>query len=485
MLVYANHLTIHGDDAELAVFKAIGGWLKEQLGFGLHPDQLKRDGEFDGHKGEARSWLRIYATDENQPKLYAWVLKNTDETVRGRQWVTELGARISKDTIELSCIVKTEETSTLVAAPVMASRPRVIGYIVSNVQHSSHAEFSNFVPGVDSKVVGRDKSSYQELRSEILRPDRDYPLVLVSPTWSGEYLITVPELQQRLVGLAQVYEIDREFNSYEMAEVVGENRSAWRGAINILYAPTQTGIVRNKLFRALEIEDWGTTQHERISHILAWVTNTTNVLRSRKRVRPEGVTQLALRRRLTLARETVYQMDLAQLREEMEKTVGLAAKEAEWINTLWKENSALESEVVDLKTRLDSERESQKKQNFKIEALKAQLENAGAGRSNTVDIDGLLRLVSSADPPTPLECIEAIEEIYGDKCVVLESAKESAEDMDRFVHGRRLLDMLKKLATEYRTKLIEGGDNEARKIFGNNEYAAKESETVMANKTLR
>jgi hypothetical protein len=75
--------------------------------------------------------------------------------------------------------------------------------------------------------------------------------------------------------------------------------------------------------------------------------------------------------------------------------------------------------------------------------------------------------------------------MYGDKCIVLDSAKESARDMDRFEHGRRLLDMLRRLVTDYRSRLIEGGDNEARKVFGNNECAAKESETVMGNQAMR
>ena len=45
MLVYATRLRVQGADAEWAVFKAVGGWLKEQLGFGLPADQLKQDGE--------------------------------------------------------------------------------------------------------------------------------------------------------------------------------------------------------------------------------------------------------------------------------------------------------------------------------------------------------------------------------------------------------------------------------------------------------
>jgi hypothetical protein len=68
---------------------------------------------------------------------------------------------------------------------------------------------------------------------------------------------------------------------------------------------------------------------------------------------------------------------------------------------------------------------------------------------------------------------------------VLKNAKQSAGNMDQFEHGRRLLDMLRRLVTEYRSKLIERGDNEARKAFANNEYAAMESETVMQNHRLR
>jgi hypothetical protein len=101
MLVYANHLTFQGAGAEEAIFKAIGAWFNEQLGFGLHPDQLRREGEFNGYRGDMRSWLRIHATNEEEPELYAWILKNPDETVRGRQWITELGLKRYGDT---SCV---------------------------------------------------------------------------------------------------------------------------------------------------------------------------------------------------------------------------------------------------------------------------------------------------------------------------------------------------------------------------------------------
>ncbi len=485
MLVYANHLIFQGAGAGEAIFKAIGGWLKEQLGFGLHPDQLRREGEFNGHRGDMRSWLRVHATNEEEPELYAWVLKNPDETVRGRQWITELGLKSYGGILELSCVVKTEEHSTLISTPVMASRPRVIGYVVNNVEQADDAEFAAPASGVGVKAVGQDSDSYHALLAEIERRDRDSPIVLVSPTRDGEYLFNVIDLQEKLVGLGQVVQVAREFNSYEMAEVIGQPRSAWNGAANILYPPMQTGLVRTRLFLWDEIVGWGDTQHARTSQILAWVTNNTNVLRLRKHVRPEGVMQLALRRRLQAVRERSDQMNASQLREEVDKTSRLVAEQAEWINALEDGNTALESEVSDIKAKWEEERENLKKQNFVIQALKNNLENAGSGRTSDLDAEGLLNLACSPDPPTPLECVEIIESIYGDKCTVLESAKDSARDMNLFSLGRRLLDMLRRLVTEYRIKLLEGGDNEARKVFGKNEYAAKESESVMANNTMR
>jgi hypothetical protein len=379
MLVYANHLSFQGTGAEEAIFKAIGGWLKEQLGFGLHPDQLTQEGEFNGYRGDMRSFLRIYATNEEQPELYAWVLKNPDETVRGRQWITELGLKSYGGALELSCIVKTDEHSTLVASPVMASRPRVIAYVVNNVQQADDAEFAASVSGVTVKAVGQDRDSYRGLLAEIERRDRDCPIILISPTSDGEYLFNITDLQQKLVGLGQVVQVSRDFNSYEMAEVIGQHRSAWSGAVNILYTPSQSGFVRNRLFRSDEIVGWGDTQHDRISQMLAWVTNNTNVLRLRKRIRPEGVMQLALRRRFQAVRARGDQMDAAQLREELDKASRLVAEQAEWINTLEDGNTDLESELSDTKERLGDERESLKNQNYVIQALKNQLDNAGGG----------------------------------------------------------------------------------------------------------
>jgi hypothetical protein len=382
MLVYANHFSFQGEDAEEAIFKAIGGWLKEQLGFGLHPDQMRHEGEFNGYRGEMRSWLRVYATDEEEPALYAWVLNNPDETVRGRQWITEIGLKRAGDNIDLSCVVKTDEHSTLAArSPVIASRPRVIGYIAHNIQQAEKASFSPSAGAVEVKSVGEDIDSYRALSAEIERRDRNCALVILSPTRDGGYLLNAADLQQKLIGLGQIVEVSPEFNSYDMADAIGQQRSAWSGAVNVLYTPQPAGFVRNRLFLSDEIVGWGSTQHERTSQLLAWVTNNTNISRMREHVRPEGVMQLALRRRMLAARAKSEHMNAAQLRVELDGAAKQAAEQAKYFDELVDENSQLETRISEFKDDLEEAKDELGKKEFTIQSLKEQLARAGGSRA--------------------------------------------------------------------------------------------------------
>lgn len=174
----------------------------------------------------------------------------------------------------------TEEQSTLVRTHIDATRPKVIGYVLRNVIESSSAHIAEDVPGITVKRVGTEASDYVAFKAEIERANRDFPLVLVSPTADGRYLINTSHLQDALFGLAQVVEVTPNFDSFEMEEHLGKVWSAWQGAINILQTPRSNGFVHGSLLRASEIEAIGERQGERVSYILARVTHNTNVPRS-------------------------------------------------------------------------------------------------------------------------------------------------------------------------------------------------------------
>ena len=84
---------------------------------------------------------------------------------------------------------------------------------------------------------------------------------------------------------------------------------------------------------------------------------------------------------------------------------------------------------------------------------------------------------------TPSLCLNVIQELFPNNIIVLPSAFDSSMKISQFKNCPKLLLSLHKLCTEYRVAFLEKGDNEAKKVFGDN-YAANESETVENNKEL-
>jgi hypothetical protein len=121
---------------------------------------------------------------------------------------------------------------------------------------------------------------------------------------------------------------------------------------------------------------------------------------------------------------------------------------------------------------------------FKLDQLRQQLQS-GAASPALLDAALFMDLASRADQPSPKECLDAVVNAYPERVVVLDSAYESARKHGDFDSGRRLLAMLNKLATSFVDKMLEGGDDRARRCFANSEYAATESEGTQNNKDMR
>lgn len=484
MLVYANQLQVHGAASESVVFRAIGGWLKEQLGFGLRPDLLLSSGVHKGQRGELPSRLHIFSCYDGEPALCAWVLKHGDAAVRGRRWTVEVGVKKSAGTLEVSCVVKTDEGSTLVSTPVSASQPRVIRYIVNNVAATKEAAFPEAVPGEILRTVGEDRDSYRAFSYDIHRRERDAAIVLVSPTREGAYLVSPTELQNTLIGLANVVRVLPGSNTYEMADELGRRMSAWDGAVRVLSIPSPSGEVRSRLFLSDDIRTWGENP-QRISRVLAWVTVTTNVPRLREHVRPEGVRLLSTRRRMETLRASAVEMKEAEGRQALIEASRQAEEEQERVfDGIAEENQILLNEISRLEDELADTREELRHTNFRLRSVKTQLSSADTEQHVDFDPDHLLRLVARKGQPSPSECLDIVDQYHRDKCTVLDSARRSARKSP-FINGCELLRLLIRLVTSYRAGLREGGDSKAREVFGRGEYAAKESESVMASPTLR
>ena len=485
MLVYANQMTFSGKDAEEAVFKAVEKWFEEKLGSNLGSSFLKEGGVHDG-RGDFPTQLKIYTATEQTPKLYSWVLTESDQSVHGRQWHTELGLKVLGSAVEFSCILKTEDRSAMISIRVMASKPRVIGYVIENICDSGDASFDGQFIGDAVKKVGEDHHSYVSFLAEIERKERHYPLVLISPGLNRKYLINPSHLQEQLVGLAQVVGVVHKFDRYEMKGILGTQWSAWDGSVNVIGMPEPNGHAGSRCFLAQEIEDWGVTQQDRVSRLLARITNDTNMAQRMNRIRPADVMH-ASRKRSEVTRMQIHKMQVEELRDELAKAQDDVNGQKEHIKQLKDENDKLEWEGLEIIGQLDEAKDDVKNKTFENYSLKEQLKNLETQEFFDYDPEYLVDLFLNKEKLNPEECLTFIGKLFKDNCVILPSARKSAKNANAFRNGKKLLGMLKKLVVEYRQALIEGkeGDAQANSIFGTKGFAARESQLVMGDKKKR
>ena len=176
--------------------------------------------------------------------------------------------------------------------------------------------------------------------------------------------------------------------------------------------------------------------------------------------------QIAMRRYLqnlhNRATETTasnYQTQLEKLTEDVKDGKAFIADLDSYSDDLKEENENLESS-------LEEARNTVSQKEYEIQGLKAQLKHAGEQKNHQSEIALLVDIARKKSQPSPAQCLQVIQGLYGDRCTVLDTGRQSALKASRFVHGRRLLDLLVRLVTEYRDALLQGGDSRARHCFG-------------------
>lgn len=472
MLVYANRIDLTGRNPAGQVLRAISRWVGEKVEARVSIPDLVTGRPLSGPRGVT---FRGYAATDDAARVYSWILKHPDRVTRGRQWITELGLRDYDNRAEFTCVVKTDELSTLVQEAVSASRPRLIRFLLDCVDKAEGVQFAGGTPGTSLKWVGDSHDSYRGLDVTIRDSSRECPLVLVSPFNDGTYAVDPESLQSMLFGLAQVVGVRDGFDTYDMEEVLGRRYAAWGGALNIIKAKQRDGRVFSRLVRPPELEGVGEGRFAIEQYVLGLVTHATNVTRVRASITPERVRALAMQQRLQQRREAAGDKD-ESLKELLEEALNENTDLLSQLDEAGRERDTLQMTILEKDDRLEALDDEIRRLQFRQDAT-AKV-GGTAGHEATPGRDQLLAIAASSAGPTPREVLECISAAYPGQIVILDSAIASADEVSEFEQGRRLLDMLRRLVTEYLHRFCAGGDNEARTVFTSSEYAAQESETV-------
>lgn len=480
MLVYANSFFFEPDNGPEQIIEVVAKWAGQRaksyvdaarLGEGIRELKLK-----DGSSLSSRATV----SDDKQiiyPYFFSARLSHRDEKVSGRKWNTEVGLRqeAAGKPVECSLLLKTDEVSARVTAPIHVTRPKLVEQLIKTCNPIGQT------PGLVVKQLNEE--SAPAFLSEVERDERVHPIVLISPARDSAYPVEPDRLRSILVGLADVVDVPASVDTFAIEEIVGRRYMAFGGAVNIVF-PARKGdrgwFCETVLLRPDEIADILTGGNTLESEVLAAITHRTNLPYSWRHISQEMVGQALLRAQLARVIERAKDGDHS-------------AELAEYISLLETADNELQAKDNEL-ARMRSEYESKEQEARKLQADIANLKHALRGlQANDDDQEELIEALAPLreaiaavlkGSPSLQQIVELISTLYADRVVFLDTALNSAKESDRggFRQGAKAYELLLKLSTDYWQALADGkGDQQAKSVFGQNAYAANESSVLSSD----
>ena len=483
MLVYANSLKLEPEDGIEQIVKLVATWVGKVSGPGsfVEPQKLIQGiKEFklkDGITLTARSTLNRPDTNDF-PRFFSVRFSHPDSKVSGRRWTTEIGLRHDSinSPVDCSIILKTEEISAKVYEPVKVTRPRLMVSLFEKCRPTTDT------PGLFIKALN-DKN-YATYINDLENEDRRRPIILVSSLQGERYSIDPEKLRATVIGLADIYVLEHDANTFKLENLAGRRFTAFGGAVRIIFPKRKNSDFNESILLSNEslFELSKTRMVE--SEILATITHRTNIPLSWQHISLEFVDQVILR---------------AKLRSALEKTKKEGnnvdhLQNVELLELAYSEVSARDSQVASLQEQFEEQQHDNRRLQSVIQGLRHSLSvKQGVDNPNEHTLQSLLLIRESLKKLEKNElslesALRTCSVLYQDRLIVLDSAFKSAQasDSSAFKNTSRAYDLLIKLADSYWSLLNNGGgDQQAKEIFGNNAYAANEANLSSEGQRMR
>lgn len=488
MLVYSTTFDLQPSGGLPEVRSRIPRWLGEKIKGWIDPEWLSSD--FNHTYQNYHSVSVVSSVSDGLGSVSITYAHPDSEGVEGRDWVTEIGLsqRANTEPVRCTVLLRTNEMSAMVAAAaVTTTRPAIVSHLLRLCSPSPAT------PGI--KELQLDVDGAAAFKHVIEDDKRTAPVVVVSATNEGGYLVDLNYLRTQLTGLADLVVIPQQANTFAISKIVGARYTPYAGAICLIFEgrfDSQTFIVETRRVLATELSALESPE----GRILALVTHRTNLPRSWQHITPDAVRRDQLQKRLAEHRAKAEE-GLERLREDLaktrtgaeeiaavlERTKGDAAAAEELTGDAWHAVDLKESELADTRSALATEAEARRKAEAKCAALHRALE--GQSDSEEDDDEGdaasgmrAAMLAALTHNLSLLQCLALVRFLYPQRLHVLGSADDSAKESASFRKADEAFELMMKLAGPYWDLLSSGsGDDAARKLFGN-AFSAKESDTI-------
>lgn len=472
MLVYANSLTLNPQGGHQTLQSIIAKWMSQRAKASSRDDAINPDEPLIG----------VTSTQDIQdhPYYFSATLTHPDNRVYGRQWITEIGIHQPAPAAPYTCsiVLKVEDVSSLIKAPINASRPRLVQMLIEQAHPIGQT--------AGLKVKSLDMAAATAYRSECLREDRAAPIVLISHPNQGPDIIDPERLRATLIGLSDVVLIDKDTNTFTLSDAIGKEFAAYAGAINIIFPPRNNAAGRSAIYttrltlqQLQDMRDAGKTLENEILAIITHQTNSRHLLRHTS---PNTVSQAIFQARTSQLLQRSKDSDQSEELKEYVELLQIADQDIrikdQTLASIRQDHEDLADQLRIMENHIDSLK-------YALNDKTAE-QTVGPGHDLSAVREAIATIISGN--PTLQQVIQVIGALYPDRIVVLPSALDSARESDRggFRHGHRAYTMLTTFADGYWQALASGkGDQIAKACFGYNAFSSNEGEGLTADGNRR
>ena len=168
MLVYSSRFHLEPKDGPQQIVECVARWMGKRTGGYVEGRQLVaglRQRLRDGSMVVSRATYGP-ESDPSYPLLFCTQLSHGDNEVAGRRWFTEVGLRQLHEhgPVECTILLRTDEISARVTAPIQVTRPRLVQTLMESCEPSGET------PGLRIKRL--DESSAAAFLVEVEREAR-------------------------------------------------------------------------------------------------------------------------------------------------------------------------------------------------------------------------------------------------------------------------------------------------------------------------
>lgn len=320
MLVYVNNFTLNGENALDNALQSVCGWIKFKTGSYFDIDMLKAGSNYKFDNITVRTFCAVSI----EPEMYSILLTHPDKDIHGRYWETEIGIKNENGMVAFSILLKVNDISTQVRGNVITTRPLLVKYLFDNGLLNPNTV------GLKTTTLNSE-DNIRALKWEIFKPERNYPLVLISKNKK----INPTRLQEQLIGLAKVIVFPRDTYDGLMERELTRRYSAWDGAINIIQPLFGGREPRNSLILSEQINLWWKNKVNVLYELLSIVTHSTNKTYRKEHFSPTDVRakrqkdqRIALINKISLlSDDSDYKQALEEAMKELESQLDVSNAE--------------------------------------------------------------------------------------------------------------------------------------------------------------